>query len=372
MEVSLKMKNIIIALLVFVGIFVAPTIVFASGPPNQSNSSYGNPSSSIPADGGTTGTITIHLQDSSGNNVTSDIITLSSSNDNTSVFNNNQTTDGSGNATFTIKSTTAGTTKVTLKDNTNAATFTDWFTVNFYDSSKGCSNVPAAPVLSSVVSNSNNTATLTWVDSANPVSNYLVSYGIASKNYVYGDSNIGSQGTTGFTIGSLTGNKTYYFAVAANNNCGASGFSNEISVIVKPIPSTAAPTVVPTTASIVTTTVVSDTPTDVPTPTDTPTPTPVAQDTNTTFRNLGIGILALGIVIIGSIFVIQKMKKKNRIPPIGGNTFQGQSQPTQNDISNQPVNSPMDFPAQNNLPEQQNPPVENNIPSDPMMPTNGA
>jgi hypothetical protein len=344
MKVGLKMKKIIIALLVFVGVFAAPNIVFASGPPYQSNSTYGNPSNSIPNDGTTTGTITIHLEDSSGNNVTSDSITLSSSNDGTAVFDNPQTTDGSGNATFTITSTTAGTTNVTLTDNTNAQTFTDWFTVNFYDASKGCSNVPATPVLSSVISNSNNTATLTWVDSADPVSNYLVSYGIASKNYVYGDSNIGSQGTTSFTVGSLSGNKKYYFAVAANNNCGASGFSNEVSAVVNPIPSTPTSTIEPTSTPDVTSAIVTDTQTDVPAPTDTPTPVPVAQDTNTTFRNLGIGILALGVVIIGSIFVIQKMKKKTRIPPMGGNSFQGQN------------------------PSIVNPPVENNIPQNPTMP----
>ncbi|MGA2910905.1 MAG: fibronectin type III domain-containing protein [Candidatus Microgenomates bacterium] len=325
------MKKLAALILVFLGFLSLPTLIFASGPPSQSNSSYTAPSSSLPADGTTTGTISVHLEDSSGNNVTSDSISLSSSNDGTAVFNNSQTTDGSGNATFTITSTTAGTTNVTLTDNTNSATFTDWFTVTFYSATLGCSNVPAAPVLNSVTSTTDHTATLSWTDSANPVSNYLVSYGITSGKYVYGNPNVGGQGTTSTTIGSLMGDTKYYFVVAASNNCGASAFSNEMSVVAAPLPATPAPTpeptiapeVLPTTSDLVNPT---DTPVDVTSDImGSPTPIPTQETGTSTFKNLAIILIVSGIVVIGLIVVVQKGKgkKNSNIPPmIGGNTPQ--------------------------------------------------
>lgn len=60
-----------------------------------------------------TGTITIHLRDLNNSPVIGGAISLSSPNDSTATFpQNNQTTDGSGNATFTIASTTAGTDEI--------------------------------------------------------------------------------------------------------------------------------------------------------------------------------------------------------------------------------------------------------------------
>lgn len=318
------MRKAISFLAVLISLLIFPDLVFAGSPPVQNNSQYTSPTSSVAADGTSTETISIHLQDSSNNPVVGDVVSLSSPNDSTATFpQNNQTTDSNGNATFTMATTTPGTDQINLFDSTNNVTFTNWFTVTFYDASKGCQNVPAAPILSSAVSNSNNTATLTWVDSPNPVTNYLVSYGIASKNYVYGDSNVGAQGTTSFVVKALNGNTKYYFAVSANNNCGTSGFSNEVSVVVQPIPATPAPTMEPTTSPAMTPAPdLAVVPVDTSTDTPTPTALPVASggDINTTFRNLGIGVVAAGIVVIGSVFAIQMIKKrKNRVPPIKDN-----------------------------------------------------
>jgi hypothetical protein len=312
-------KKLISFLLVLSVFFVLPGKILASGPPDYNHSSYNVSSSSVPNDGTTTNTITIHLEDSSSNNVTSDTINLSSSNDGSVVFNNSQTTDGSGNATFTIKSTTAGTTKVTMTDITNAATFVDWFTATFYSATLGCSNVPAAPVLSLVTSNASGKATLTWVDSVNPVVNYLVSYGTTSGSYIYGNSNVGVQGTTSYTVGSLINGKKYYFVVAASNNCGASGFSNEMSTVINLAPTTA-PAVVQTPEPTATPpsdlSVVSVNPTD--TPEDTPTPEAVATGGNTTIRDIAIAMLVLGVGILALIIIVRKnmTKKKSEIPQI--------------------------------------------------------
>lgn len=310
------MKKLLVFLTVLSIFFLLPAKVLASGAPVQSNSNYISPSNKAPSDGTSTETISLHLQDSDQNNVVGDVISLSSSNDSTATFTqNNQTTDGSGNATFTVATTTPGDVKVTLYDSTNNVTFTDWFTLAFYDASKGCANVPAAPVLSSVVSNSNNTATLNWTDSANPVSNYLISYGTSTGKYIYGNPNVGSQGTISYTIGSLAGNKKYYFVVAASNNCGISSFSNEISAVVKPIASTATPVPIirPTvTPASTPTALVTDIATNIPEPTDTATPTPSNKNVNSTFRILAIVIIGVGVLLIGSVFIFQKIKTKKR------------------------------------------------------------
>ena len=326
------LKKIITLLLIFSALMLSPAKALASKPPSLLYSTYTSPASSIPADGITTGTITINLKDSDHNFVTGDNITLFSSNDSKAVFNNNQITGASGNATFTITSTTVGITKVTLKDITNAATFTDWFTVTFYPATLGCTNVPAAPILTGVTSNSSYTATLTWADSPNPVSNYLVAYGLASGKYIYGKTNIGAQGTTAFTVGSLSGNKKYYFAVAASNNCGASGYSNEMSVVVKPLPATPKPTPVVTATPVPTVTpqgAVSNTPVATPTGTPEPvitTPTPeTATAGSSTLKTVGTIFAVLGFVIIGfllAILIMTKRKKQTIPPPVPPNPLE--------------------------------------------------
>jgi hypothetical protein len=180
-----------------------------------------------------------------------------------------------------------------------------------------CTSVPAIPTLSSVVSNSDNQATLTWADVADPVTNYLVSYGASPGKYTFGDPNIGSQGTTSFTVGRLAGNKKYFFVVAANNNCGTGGFSNEISVVVNPVPATAVPTVDPSVGqtSVSDNSAVSGLVIDKPKGLfelkDAPAPKVSTQAINLNFKVLGIGIMAAGVLLPVSVFIFQKIKKKD-------------------------------------------------------------
>lgn len=330
-------------------LFVVPTIVLAGNPPDQSHSSYPSFSSSYPADGNTTVSISVTLHDSSGNPIDQgDVIVLSTSDGTANFPTNNVHPDSSGVANFTMTSTTAGSDSITVTDTTTSTTFANWFSISFYAAatptaspSDSCSNVPSAPVLTTVVSKSNNTATLTWVDSANPVSNYIASYGTTPGKYIYGAPNIGGQGTTSYTIGSLSSNKTYYFVVAAANKCGVSSFSSEVSTIVNPVPATPTPTIGPTTLPDVPA-LVSDTPTDVPTDTPSPTSTATVQGGNSTFRDLGIGIVVVGVLLIGLVVVFQVVsKKKNKIPPIHGD----------------------------NTPQQPNMPIGSNFPQQPEQPT---
>jgi len=291
-------KLTIIVILVLTFILFSPQTIFAGNAPAQVNSHYYLPSGWAASDGNSTETVSMILRDANNLPVVGDSVSLSSSNNNTAVFSNSQTTDSTGNVSFTVTSTNSGTTNITLTDTTNNIVFADWFSVQFNPPGFGCINIPAAPVLSSVVSNSNNTATLTWVDSPNPVSNYLISYGIESGKYIYGNANVGGQGTTNYTVGSLSGNKKYYFVVAASNNCGASSFSNEVSTTLTLIP-TPIPTIVSTPI-----------PTPIATPVQTQTPTnspqPVSSDVNNTFVNFGIGVIVAGVLIIGSVLVFRR------------------------------------------------------------------
>ena len=345
------MRKILSFVSALIFLFLVPTTILAGNPPDKSQSSYPNFNSSYPADGSTTVSITLTLHDSGGSPVAGDVIQLSTSDGTANFPTNNVTTGSDGKANFTMTSTTAGTDSISLHDtsnSTNDSQFSNWFNISFYAAatptatpSDSCSNVPPSPVLTSVVSKSNNTATLTWVDSANPVSNYIASYGTTSGKYIYGAPNIGGQGTTTYTIGSLSANKTYYFVVAASNKCGISSFSNEVSAIINPTATTPTPIDEPTTPPN-TSIVVSDTPTDMPTDTPVATQAPTT-DTNPAFRNLGIGIIVAGVVLIGSVIAFQIMsKRKTNIPPMhGDNPPQPPNMPINDTIPQQPMSPPM-------------------------------
>lgn len=98
-------------------------------------------------------------------------------------------------------------------------------------STGGCSDtVPGgAPVLLSAVGGDNR-VTLTWSKAPDPVSYYLVAYGLSSGNYSFGNPNVGGAETTSYTINDLSGGTTYYFVVRAGNGCTPGPYSNELAV----------------------------------------------------------------------------------------------------------------------------------------------
>lgn len=148
--------------------------------------------------------------------------------------------------------------------------------------------------------------TLTWTDASDPVSYYLLSYGIAPGQYIYGNPNVGGQGTTSYTVGGLTTGKQYYFVVRAGNGCTPGTFSNELFAVAGQTPT---PTPAP-----------ADTPTPTPTPespTDTPTPTPAPEvlaaetspttGSNSPVRYIMLGVTALGVVcaLVGAFLLLR-------------------------------------------------------------------
>jgi len=138
--------------------------------------------------------------------------------------------------------------------------------------------------------------TISWTDALDPVSYYLLSYGMEPGKYIYGNPDMGGQGTTSYTVGGLTKGKTYYFAVRPGNGCTPGVFSNELSAVVGETPT---PTPAPT-----------DTPTptpEPPTPTATPTPVPevlAAETSSSTGSNLLVRYIMLGATALGVLCAV--------------------------------------------------------------------
>ena len=85
----------------------------------------------------------------------------------------------------------------------------------------------SAPILVSAISGTNN-VTLNWNKAIDPVSYYLVAYGISPNNNSYGNPNVGDKNTTSYTVSNLSGSITYCFIVRAGNGCTPGDFSNQI------------------------------------------------------------------------------------------------------------------------------------------------
>jgi adhesin/invasin len=289
-------------------LFVSP--VFASA--NTNNSTLSVSSSSIPADGSTTTAISVTVKDDSNNPISGDTVTLTSTGDTGLVINGGNvgadnataTTDSNGNVTFTVSSNnpnpgtdtftaadTSDNPSVPLGSNSNV-------TITFKTPGSCTDGAPGStPQLTSAVANGTNQITLTWTDANSPVSYYLLAYGITSGQYIYGNPNVGGQGTTSYTVGNLAKGTTYYFAVKAVNGCNPGSFSNEISgttaggVVVAPATST-------DTSSNNQNEI---TPTDTPVP---PSPTPQATATPTPIQTSTAGISKTRMLIYILIFIV--------------------------------------------------------------------
>lgn len=335
-------KNLLLNMLFFLllSLFFS-SLAFANNNAYTNTSTLWKNSGSIPADGSTTATIVIQVRDISGNNLSGDKVTLTSTSDpglsinGSSVGKNSYTatTDPNGNVTFTIKSSNPnpGTdtfTAADTSDNPPVPLGSNGSVTITFTASASCSDTApgSIPHLISAVGNGTNQVTLTWTDATDPVSYYLLAYGTASGQYIYGNPNIGGQGATSYTIGSLTAGKTYYFAIRAVNGCTSGAFSNEISAIAGGTP-TPTPTLTQADTSTSDTSqqntdnnVIQDTPTDIPTPAqniqsiDIPTPTqvPAARISNIKI----VEYLLICILVLGGIggFIYWKSKKDMKKP----------------------------------------------------------
>lgn len=248
-------------------------MVFAGNPPDQGKSTISG--TQAPADGLTSSTVTVVLRDSGGNTLPgNDSVTVTSSDSTTSFNPSSVTLDGSGTFYTQVKSQYVGSVPVTVTDITASNTKITGY-VAFYQpgtaapTAGACTDpAPGGGIkLTSAQSSGPNSITLTWTDATNPVTYYLVSYGLSSGNYKYGSPNVGGQGTTSYTVGALTTGTTYYFAVRAGNGCTPGNFSNELAA-------TVGGNITPTPAPVVKQATVAPTPTPqnsyAPVPTDIP------------------------------------------------------------------------------------------------------
>lgn len=155
--------------------------------------------------------------------------------------------------------------------------------------------------------------TLTWTDATDPVSYYLLSYGTAPGQYIYGNPNMGGQGTTSYTVGGLATGKTYYFVVRAGNGCTPGTFSNELSAVAGETPTPTPPAEQDTPTPTIT---------DTPIPTPTPEPEVLAAESSAStggstsyISYIMLGVTALGVVcaIVGIIvYVVSRTASNSR------------------------------------------------------------
>jgi hypothetical protein len=160
----------------------------------------------------------------------------------------------------------------------------------------GCHDVaPGTSQLLSAEASGAHSIILKWKAPVGPVTHYLVSYGLESKKYIYGNPNVGSARTTSYTVGGLATGKKYYFVVDAINGCMPGPYSNELSMVAGGVP-TEKPTATDTPDVIEPTTVHANNFDEIPT--ETPVPTPTQQASS----GLHIGKSAMDkIVLVGTV-----------------------------------------------------------------------
>jgi hypothetical protein len=201
---------------------------------------------------------------------------------------------------------------------------------------------PAAPTLISADSAGPHSVVLKWGGVTDSVSYYLVSYGTAAENYIYGNPNVGN--VTTYTVGSLSTGKTYYFAVKAVNGCTPGAYSNEISGV--PGSSTPTPTVFVGEGEISPTGELS--PTENLTPTQsapiTPVPRPGAVNVEKVAVYSVIGVLLLLSVIV--LIVVNRSGQKPGKPQSSATPFEP---PTFDSDQSKTFDEPQDQPPINTI-----------------------
>lgn len=327
------MKAILQKLFFFVAfacaIFCIPQFspVFASTP-DAGHTIVSISMGTVLANGSSTFTVTIQLEDSSGNTLTSNSISLSASDGSVNVSPSNFITANSGNNyVFTLNSNNPATSQLTIHDQANGDITNSSWTLTFAPTPTqsptptpiGTCNdaTPAAPQITSTDSGGVHSIILSWNAVAAPVSYYLVSYGTTSGNYIYGNPNVGN--VTSYTVGSLSTGKTYYFVVKAVNGCMPGAYSNEMSGVAgvsSPTPTISTDTSgtdMSSTDQTSQTDLTNQTTSDTPAPTAGPPITPVPKSTSASaVRTIIYTVIGLLLVVSAIVLIlVNKSGKKS-------------------------------------------------------------
>ena len=107
------------------------SFVVSAGPGNASNSTVSAGLTSVPADGSTPSTITVTLKDANNNLVSGKTVTLAAGSGSSTITTVSGTTNASGQASFTVKDSTAETVIYSATDTTDSVTITQKATVTF-------------------------------------------------------------------------------------------------------------------------------------------------------------------------------------------------------------------------------------------------
>lgn len=316
---------------------VSPTPVYANNNADPVNSSISTSTTSLPADGATTATISVTAKDSLKNPLAGDHITLAGTPATGLIINGGSegagqhtgAADANGRVNFTVKSRniSPGTVTFTATDASSQPTMTIgsvWITFTpssiAADSSCKDGTPNGAPMLQSATTTGPNQITLTWTEVGDPVSYYLVAYGTSSKEYAYGNPNVGGKGTTTYTVEGLARGVTYYFVVRAGNGCKPGSFSNELAAVAGAVRATATPPAERDLAPQETPEPTPPSQTPPPAggliPTEPPmfeVPTLVEGSSTSIWPYLGIVLFVLGSISIG-VLIYRKKKKAGEKP----------------------------------------------------------
>lgn len=182
-----------------------------------------NPAS-VTADGSSTSTITVTLNDSGGSPVSGKAVSLSQNGGHSAITTISGTTNANGQASFTVKNTKAETVTYTATDKTDNVTVTQTAQVQFAAGSVNAaqSTVAASPQSVTADGSGTSTITVTLKDSnANPVSGKTVALSQNSGGHstiitVSGTTNASGRAT--FTVKNATAEAVTYTATDQTDN----------------------------------------------------------------------------------------------------------------------------------------------------------
>ena len=254
-----KVSKILLLIPLILVVFSLIPLAYAGNPPDAAHSSLN--ATEVLADGVTQSTITVVLEDSSGNPLAGDTVQISNTSDPTlTIATSSAVLDASGSATFTATSTTAGTDPIDVTDTTTSTLLSDLGNIIFdpvvtptpttaptttpsstpssssssssNSTNTSCTNTAPsdAPNLYQVTS-SNGSATLYFSPPSAGFDSFTISYGLDAKADSY-NANLIQGPTSGaltYTVNALTPDTIYYFKVRANSGCAPGPWSSVVN-----------------------------------------------------------------------------------------------------------------------------------------------